>query len=78
MKKWKQGFINLGLVLLISYVLQFFIAEPVVWIAALSGISSGAWAYLVALDLEIKEKLESQPSDSSNLHSPSAQGADGR
>jgi hypothetical protein len=54
LRKWRKGFINLGVVLALGVVLSFFTGVAPLWLATFISISSGAWAYLEALELRVK------------------------
>ena len=60
LKKWRLGFLNLGISLVAGLIVWRFVEEPRLWMATLEGIVSGTWAYIVAQEMNMNEKVISQ------------------
>ena len=62
LRKWLGGLINISAVLIVGYAASWVLTSPNLFLAVLVGVGSGAWAYLQALEIGVKDTNRPHPS----------------
>lgn len=61
--KWLKGMVNFGVALLVGVAFSVALRMTLPWVALLCGVSSGAWAYIVAQEKNSTERSQSDAHD---------------